>query len=79
MMDRYTAEVDKDFAVHEPDPNGMWVMYDDAQAAIGAAVNAERMRWIAACNAVSDGAERAHRPGVQTVAQVRKLAIDGSA
>jgi hypothetical protein len=40
-------------------------------------VYTERTRWIEACNTVSDGAERARRHGVQTVAQVRKLAIDG--
>lgn len=48
-----------------------------SQAELDAAVYAERARWIEACNTVSDGAERERRPGVQTVAQVRKLAIDG--
>ena len=77
-MDRYTVESVDPYDM-EICPDGMWVIFDDAQAAIDAAVYAERMRWIAACETVANGAERAHRPGVQTVAQVRKLAIDSLA
>jgi hypothetical protein len=77
MMDRYSQEVNKGEPWAEPDPQGIWVLHSDAEAAVAAAMYAERARWIAACNTVSDGAERGRRPGVQTVAQVRKLAIDG--
>jgi hypothetical protein len=47
--------------------------------AVSRAVAAERERWIAACNTVAEGAEAAGRPGVQTVAQIRQLALDGLA
>jgi hypothetical protein len=61
-MQRYTAEVDKDFAFHEPDPEGDWVMHDDAEAAIAAAVAAERERCARVCESFpewSDGAQMA--------------------
>lgn len=44
-----------------------------------AAVAAERERWMAACRTVAESADAAGRPGVQTVAQVRRLAMDGKA
>lgn len=44
-------------------------------AAWKAATAAERDRWMQASEAVSVGAEAAGRPGVQTVTQIRLLAL----
>jgi hypothetical protein len=41
--------------------------------------NAERERWMEASSAVSAGAEAAGRPGVQTVTQIRLLALGPNA
>lgn len=43
-MDRYTVETMGHYDM-KPAPNGMWVMYEDAQAAIDAAVAEEREQW----------------------------------
>lgn len=42
-MDRYTVETVDNYDM-ERTPDGMWVRHDDAQAAIAAAVAAERER-----------------------------------
>jgi hypothetical protein len=47
---------------------GRWVTWQAAAADMKA-------RWMEACSAVSAGAEAAGRPGVQTVTQIRLLAL----
>ena len=50
-MDRHTVESMDPYDM-ELDPEGIWVMFDDVQAAIDAAVAAECERCANACKAV---------------------------
>ena len=45
-MERYNLETCDPYDM-EPSAHGMWVMFDDVQAVIDAAVAAERERWEA--------------------------------
>lgn len=47
-MNRYNVETADRYDM-EPAPDGMWVMHDDVQAAIAAAVAAERERCAKLC------------------------------
>lgn len=59
IVNRYRLELNGGGSWAEPDPKGAWVLHDDAEAAVAAAVAAERERWkeraIAACNSAGDG------------------------
>ena len=48
-MTRYKVESVDPYDM-EPSPDGMWVMFDDVQAAIAVAVTAERERCAALCS-----------------------------
>lgn len=58
-MDRYSQEVNKGEPWAEPDPQGCWVLHSDAEAAIAAAVAAERER----CAKVAEGAQHLPNDG----------------
>ena len=51
-MKRYTVETHDNYDM-EPDPNGIWVMFDDAQAAMSEAVSKARA-WDAVVRIVED-------------------------
>jgi hypothetical protein len=42
---RYDMDTSADYCDMNEDKTGMWVMFDDVQAAIDAAVTAEREQW----------------------------------
>ena len=60
-MNRFTVESIDPYDM-EIDPDGMWVMHDDAMATIAAAVAAERKRCALLCETWMEAAERESGP-----------------
>lgn len=74
-MNRYTHSVMCGLQCSEPDGDGNWVPYADAEDAIAAAVAAERERCAAVCDGVREAADHAARDGHRKAGAMASAAL----